>query len=268
MFTIERSRRFVRFIVGREKVILAATGFLVVLVTLGIGRVRLDTDFRAMFPDDNPTMVDFAWIEGRLGGVGDLEIVFDGTRGTERAPEPSEADRLRLDELRLRVAGAAEFDELAALSDADRDELSLLEAAEQRYLAARIGVDATVLRAFLVDLHRYVPLHPFIESIQDMPEDDRIPTARRYRVVDRIPVGPFKLKTVYVAALEPVAPDEVHGHAWQSPGIRLRTIYGIEAIRSGTRLRERCFVDAGRLMRGYVVRQARTAWSAWSMGAP
>ncbi len=126
-------------------------------------------------------------------------------------------------------------------------------------LDVEIRVLPEVLRAFLVDLHRYVPLHPFIESIQDMSVDPAIPTARRYRVVDRIPIGPFKMRTVYVAALEPVAADEVHGHAWQSPGIRLRTVYGLEEIREGTRLTERCFVDAGRLMRGFVVRQARAA---------
>lgn len=129
-------------------------------------------------------------------------------------------------------------------------------------LDVAIDVAPEVLRAFLVDLHRYVPLHPFIESIQDLPVDASIPEARRYRVVDRIPMGPFKLKTVYVAALEPVSALEVHGHAWQSPGIRLRTVYSIEApTRRGepTRLVERCHVDAGRLMRGYVVRQARSA---------
>ena len=29
-----------------------------------------------MFPDDNKVMVDFRWIEDRLGGAGDLELVF------------------------------------------------------------------------------------------------------------------------------------------------------------------------------------------------
>ena len=126
-------------------------------------------------------------------------------------------------------------------------------------LDVEIDVRPEVLREFLVDLHRYVPLHPFIESIQDLAEDPSIPGARRYRVVDRIPVGPFKMKTVYVAALEPVGARAVHGHAWQSPGIRLRTVYTLDEIGAGTRLSERCFVDAGRWMRGFVVRQARIA---------
>ena len=113
------------------------------------------------------------------------------------------------------------------------------------------------LHAFLCDLHNYVPLHPFIESIEEIPSLPEMPGARRYRVVDKIPVGPFKMRTVYTAALEPVSELEVRGHAWQSPGIRLITSYSLEEIMSGTRLVERVKVSAPRLLRGYVIRQAR-----------
>ncbi|MBJ18426.1 MAG: SRPBCC family protein [bacterium] len=115
------------------------------------------------------------------------------------------------------------------------------------------------LQAFLCDLHRYVPLHPFIESIQDLRPTEALPNARRYRVVDRIPIGPFRLKTVYTVALCPVAPDEVHAQAWQSPGIRLRTVYALEKTERGTRLVERCCVAAHPLLRGFVVARARRA---------
>lgn len=117
----------------------------------------------------------------------------------------------------------------------------------------------SVVHAFLCDLHGYVPLHPFIESIQDLPELDALPGAKVHRVIDRIPVGPFKLKTVYVAALEPRSDDEVRGHAWQSPGVRLHTRYALTDVESGTRLVERCFVDAPRWLRRFVVSQARKA---------
>ena len=79
-----------------------------------------------------------------------------------------------------------------------------------------------------------------------------------HRVVDRIPLGPFKLKTVYVAALEPRG-DEVRGHAWQSPGVRLHTRYEVAGVADGTRLVERCFVDAPRGLRSFVVSQAHKA---------
>ena len=111
-------------------------------------------------------------------------------------------------------------------------------------LEVDVDVLRPVLHSFLCDLHRYVPLHPFIESIQDLPSSEDLPDARLYRVVDRVPLGPLKLKTVYVAALEPVSDSEVHGHAWQAPGIRLRTIYSLIERRRSTRLVERCYVEA------------------------
>ena len=88
---------------------------------------------------------------------------------------------------------------------------------------------------------------------------DALPGAKVHRVIDRIPLGPFKLKTVYVAALEPRGEDEVRGHAWQRPSVRLHTRYGLAEVSSGTRLVERCFVEAPRLLRPFVVSQARKA---------
>lgn len=126
-------------------------------------------------------------------------------------------------------------------------------------LIREIAVAVDVIHAFLCDLHSSVPLHPFIESIQDLPASDALPAARRYRVVDRIPLGPFKLKTVYTAALDPVGPNEVHGHAWQSPGIRLHTIYSLSPSPSGTRLVESCHIKAPRLLKSFTVSQARKA---------
>lgn len=126
-------------------------------------------------------------------------------------------------------------------------------------LECEIGVPIAVLQAFLCDLHRYVPLHPFIESIQDLPRSAELPNARRYRVVDRIPLGPFKLKTVYTAALDPVSADEIHGYAWQAPGIRLHTVYRLAETDTGTRLIERCSIVAQPLLRRFVVNQAHKA---------
>ncbi len=123
-----------------------------------------------------------------------------------------------------------------------------------------ILVPCARLHAFLCDLHNYVPLHPLIESIEELSATDEMPRARRYRVVDRIPLGPFRLRSVYTAALEPVTEHEVHGHAWQSPGIRLHTIYALEEKQdaaSGTRLVERVSIEAPRILRRFVVRQAR-----------
>ncbi len=122
-----------------------------------------------------------------------------------------------------------------------------------------IAVSPATLHTFLCDLNNYVPLHPLIESIEELPPSEELPRAKRYRVVDRIPFGPFKLKTVYLAALDPVAEDEVHGHAWQFPSIRLHTVYSLKPIPMGTHLVERVRVEAPRLLRRFVIGQARRA---------
>jgi hypothetical protein len=95
-----------------------------------------------------------------------------------------------------------------------------------------------------------------IESIEEISPTDELPGARRYRVVDRIPLGPFRLRTVYTAALESVTASEVRGHAWQSLGIQLQTVYELKATESGTRLVERVSINAPRILRRFVVSQA------------
>ena len=124
-------------------------------------------------------------------------------------------------------------------------------------LESEIQVTRGRLHAFLCDLQNYVPLHPLIESIEEISPTDALPCARHYRVVDRIPVGPFRLRTVYTAALDPVSDREVHGHARQSPGIRLLTVYSLHDAESGTRLVEQVSVEAPRLLRRFVISQAR-----------
>ena len=124
-------------------------------------------------------------------------------------------------------------------------------------LEIEIRVSAERLHHFLCDLHNYIPLHPLIESIEELPADAATPGARHYRVVDRIPMGPFRLRTVYTASLESVTHREIHGYARQSPGVRLHTVYALEEVASGTRLVERVSVQAPRMLRRFVIAQAR-----------
>jgi len=120
-------------------------------------------------------------------------------------------------------------------------------------------VAPSVLRAFLCDLNNYVSLHPLIESIETLAPSDALPRAKRYRVVDRVLLGPFRLRTAYTAALDPVGDNEVHGYAWQFPAIQLQTIYSLAATSFGTHLMERVRVRAPRLLRRFVVEQASRA---------
>ncbi|MBW2314912.1 MAG: SRPBCC family protein [Deltaproteobacteria bacterium] len=129
-----------------------------------------------------------------------------------------------------------------------------------------ISVPAARVHAFLCDLDHYAPLHPLIESIEEVPASDPAPGARHYRVVDRVPLGPFKIRAEYRAALGPVSDHEIHGHARQWPGIHVHTVYHLEDIASGVRLVERVSVEAPRVLRRFVISRARSSHKATLAG--
>jgi len=129
-----------------------------------------------------------------------------------------------------------------------------------------IAVPPNALHAFLSDLRNYVPLHPLIESIEDLPPTPALPHARHYRVVDRIPIGPFRLTTTYRAALETVSAQMVRGHAWQFPAVHLVTDYALHPTGGGTRLVEHASVEAPFPLLGFVIRQASRAHAATLVG--
>lgn len=147
LFNEERARRFVGFIVARKTPILAASVLVAVVALFGVTRVRIDTDFRAMFPDDNAKIADFQWIEDRVGGVGDLEIVFDGGRGVERVPELTREERATLDALTIREAAGESEQDLEPLSADEGATLAALRGKDAAWEAGRIGVDAEFLTA-------------------------------------------------------------------------------------------------------------------------
>jgi len=120
------------------------------------------------------------------------------------------------------------------------------------------------LHALLCNLESLRPLHPLIESVEAIEPLPELPRARRWRVTDRVPVGPVRVRTTYVAAIEPVSDGEIRGHAWQPPGVRLTTVYTLTEAPGGTRtrLQERCRVEAPFGLAGFVLRRARHAHAA------
>ncbi len=145
-FTAERSSRLISGIVRRRVPILAGSVALTLIACVGLLQVEINSDFRAMFPDDNRTISDFTWIEDRLGGVGDLEIVFTGVRGPGDAPALTVDEDERLSELRLRHEAATEkIAGFVTLTPADNEELVNLEKKEEEWNASRIGVSTEFL---------------------------------------------------------------------------------------------------------------------------
>jgi polyketide cyclase/dehydrase/lipid transport protein len=122
-----------------------------------------------------------------------------------------------------------------------------------------IGAAPEVVHDFLSDLHRHRDLHPLIERIEDLPGDPGRPAVRRYRVTDRIRLGPLAFRIAYVAELEPFAPDLILAAAWQSPGLELRTRYRLSPSPAGTLVEEEVLLKAPFLLVGYAHRQAKAA---------
>ena len=115
----------VAWVLARRRAITWVSVVTVILSIVGLTRVEIDTDFRAMFPDDNRVISDFRWIEDRMGGAGDLEIVFYGAEfsGDESAIEQQ---RTRLEELRVAALLAKTGERV--LTTEETAELELLEA--------------------------------------------------------------------------------------------------------------------------------------------
>ena len=77
-----------------------------------------------------------------------------------------------------------------------------------------------------------------------------------YRVRDRIPLGPFTLRTSYVARLYVPVSGDVIAEARQFPSVRLHTVVSFDQIDGGTRIAERIRIRAPRLLSALTVREA------------
>lgn len=141
--------RLTDVVIRRRLPIAAASAAVTALALFGLLRIELDSDFRTMFPDDNVTMTDMTWIEDRLGGSGDLEIVFEAPARDE-TPAAAAERQLRRNALLARRL-AARTQQAAPLSAAEERELAALSEAEADHQRRRIATRAP----FLNELGRF-----------------------------------------------------------------------------------------------------------------
>lgn len=101
------------------------------------------------------------------------------------------------------------------------------------------------VRAFYADLDNIKLVHPLVVSVRTV---DRSETAdgyvQTYRVSDRIPLGPLRLRTSYVAQLSVPVTGHVSSEARQFPRVRLRGSVTFEPTPTGTRIVERIRIEA------------------------
>jgi len=127
----------------------------------------------------------------------------------------------------------------------------------ERTLSERVPAAPQRVRDFYVDLNNIKLVHPLIVSVQEVSRADTPDGYRQsYRVVDRIPLGPFTLRITYRARLHVPAAGDVLTEADQSPGVKLRGPVSFEPTGDGTRLTERIRITAPRLLAPVTVREA------------
>ena len=145
------SDHLVTFVLRFRTPLVAVAAVLIVLSVAGLARVRVDTDFRAMFPETNEVMMDFHWIEHRLGGAGDLELVFFGAPFDD-AEASRDTRNQRLEELRSKkLLSRDQVDPGSPLSEGEQEELTRLEESERDFQRRRIAVSVD----FLAQVERF-----------------------------------------------------------------------------------------------------------------
>jgi uncharacterized protein len=66
------------FVLAHRPAVMIGAAATMALAAFGMSRVAVESDMRMMFPSDDPVTSDIHWLEARLGGAGDLDIVFYG----------------------------------------------------------------------------------------------------------------------------------------------------------------------------------------------
>ena len=127
----------------------------------------------------------------------------------------------------------------------------------ERTLSEDVPAPPEQVRDFYVDLDNIKLMHPLIVSVQATSRTE-IPEGylQSYRVVDRIPLGPFTIRITYRARLHVRTDGEVTTEADQSPGVRLRGTVSFAPIDGGTRITERIRIAAPRPLAPMTTREA------------
>lgn len=134
---------------------------------------------------------------------------------------------------------------------------SLLFVNANRRLSERVPAPPDAVRNFYVDLNNIRLVHPLIVSVETLSRSETVEGYQQsYRVVDRIPLGPFTVRTAYQARLRVPVAGDVLTEADQSPGVRLRGTVSFEPDGGDTRVTERIRIAAPRLLAGVTIREA------------
>jgi hypothetical protein len=127
----------------------------------------------------------------------------------------------------------------------------------ERELGEDVAAPPDDVRRFYTDLENIRLVHPLVVSVRTL---DRTETSdgyvQTYRVSDRIPLGPLRLRTSYVARLQVPLAGEVSTEARQFPRVRLRGFVDFDPTPTGTRVVERVQIEAPWPLAAVTIRKA------------
>jgi hypothetical protein len=127
----------------------------------------------------------------------------------------------------------------------------------ERELGEDVAAPPDDVRRFYTDLENIRLVHPLVVSVRTL---DRTETSdgyvQTYRVSDRIPLGPLRLRTSYVARLQVPVAGEVSTEARQFPRVRLRGFVAYDPTPTGTRVVERVQIEAPWPLAAVTIRKA------------
>ena len=137
----------------------------------------------------------------------------------------------------------------------------------ERTMTEEVPAPPDEVRDFYVDLDNIKVVHPLIVSVVALSRTET-PDGylQSYRVIDRIPLGPFSIRITYWARLHVPAFGDVMTEADQSPGVHLRGTVSFEPAGSGTRVTERIRITAPRPLAAVTIREAVKAHIAMLAG--
>jgi hypothetical protein len=137
----------------------------------------------------------------------------------------------------------------------------------ERTVTGEIPAPPDEVRDFYVNLDNIKQVHPLVVAVRTT---DRRQTAdgyeQTYRVQDRIPMGPLRLRISYAARLHVPHTGDVTAESRQFPRVRLHTTVTFQPIAAGTRVTEHIRIEAPRALAGMTTREAVKAHTAMLAG--
>ena len=137
----------------------------------------------------------------------------------------------------------------------------------ERTVTEEIPAPPDEVRDFYVNLDNIKLVHPLVVAVRTT---DRRETAdgyvQTYRVQDRIPMGPLRLRISYIARLHVPHTGDVTAESRQFPRVRLHTTVVFAPIAAGTRVTEHMRIEAPRALAGTTTREAVKAHIAMLAG--